>query len=46
MTTSKKMEDYLNKLIGRRPTTKNKNGRLPQQKMEDEIINQNQPNWL
>ena len=25
---------------------KNKNGRRPKKKMEDEPINQNQPNWL
>ena len=30
---------------GRRPK-KIKNGRQPQKKMEDEPINQNQPNWL
>ena len=33
----KKKEDDLKKM---------KNGRLPQKKMEDESINQNQPNWL
>ena len=32
------MEDNLKKM--------KKNGRGPQKKMEDEPINQNQPNWL
>ena len=27
-------------------TTSKNNGRQPQKKMEDEPINQNQPNWL
>ena len=47
--TSKKIK------IGRRPKKKKKKrrqlknikkGRQPQKKMEDEPINQNQPNWL
>ena len=40
MTTSKKIkiEDDLK--------TNLRNGRRPQKKMEDEPINQNQPNWL
>ena len=48
MTTSKKMEDDLkkNEKNGRRPKKKFKNGRRPRKKMEDEPINQNQPNWL
>ena len=52
-TTSKKREDDLNKKLKKWKTTekkrkkkedKLKNGRQP--KMEDEPINQNQPNWL
>ena len=37
------MEDNLKK---KEDDLKNKNGRRPQKKMEDEPINQNQPNWL
>ena len=45
MTTSKKMEDYLKKINGRRPTKKMKM-EDDLKKMEDEKIIQNQPNWL
>ena len=38
------MEDDLKKIKWKK--THKKNGRQPQQKMKDEPINQNQPNWL
>ena len=54
MTTSKKMEDDLKNKTknGRQPKKKKKKkgrrpekkGRRPQRKIEDELINQNQPN--
>jgi hypothetical protein len=45
MTTSKEMEDDLKFVLKMEDDQKKMNGRRPK-KMEEEPINQNQPNWL
>jgi hypothetical protein len=44
MKTSKKLKLPQNKIM--EDNLKKKNGRRPLKKMAEELINQNQPNWL